>query len=209
MSHAGFDLGSEQDRKWLRRYIAENGFEYVFLDPLYMLASGITESGADTAELKTILLALTELKNELGTGVVLTHHMTNKGGKSGAPALLGSTFLSGWYEAALFTRRTERSFQLKADSVRDFGIENEYVLIGEGVGEWFYSPGVQGAKDVLGKAAPRVVGKLSRQERLRELYPMHGPGSADPWTYEEFADELGVGLTTVKRDMKEIREVGS
>jgi hypothetical protein len=201
LSNKNFDLSNEDDRVWLEDHVREQRFSYVFLDPLYMLASGITESGADTGPLKLILTWLTSLKNSLNVGVVITHHMSDKGSANEAASMLGSTYLHAWYEAALMTRHEDRMFRVKVDAQRDFGCTDEYVLAGLGVGEWYYAEAAQNQTDALGRNAPRTAAKETKKARLRELH------AANPsWSYEELSEESGIPRSTVARYLKELRD---
>ena len=202
LSHAGFDLASAEDMGWLAGRVRAGDYRYVFLDPLYMLAPTVTESGADTAELKAILLALTALGNETGAGVVVTHHMSDKGGGNEPSSLLGSTFLHGWYEAAILTRRSDAGvFHVKVDAQRDFGTTAQHTLDGLGVGSWGYAEAAQEKTDSLGREAPRVSEKEVRLSRLAVLLAAD-PGAAD----EALAAELGVSDRTIRNYRAELAE---
>ncbi len=170
------------------------GYRYLFLDPLYMLVgSARVTDGGD--ELRPILTWLTRLKNRTGCAAVVTHHMTDKGGKNAAGSLLGTTFIHGWYEASVFVRQGEhKTFEVRLDAQRDFGSSDALTMIGLGVGRWSLGP-TGGSTDSAGRSSPRIDGKAARAARARELHEMH-----PLWTYQEIADEVGVtSVKTVQR----------
>jgi hypothetical protein len=166
-----------------------------------MLASGISESGADTGALKLVLTWLTSLKNSLNIGVVITHHMSDKGSANEAASMLGSTYLHAWYEAALMTRRADRMFRVKVDAQRDFGCTDEYVLAGLGVGEWYYAEAAQNQTDALERNAPRRAAKETKKALVRELHEADRAASC-----EELSDKSGIPKSTVARYVKELRD---
>ena len=191
LSQAGFDLSDPEHRDWLLEYVRAGGFGYVFLDPLYMLIGVVDEK--DSAPLKPLLHWLTRLKQETGAGIVLTHHMSDKGGGNEAATMLGSTYIHGWYEAALFTRQLDgHVFQIRVDAQRDFGHADEITVLGTGVGHWYFAPGAQGQTDAIGRRNSQGVAADTRAERARAL-------AADGRTYEEIGRELGVRIRTVQR----------
>lgn len=198
LSHAGFDLSDGRHQAWLEAHVSEHGFRYVFLDPLYQLIGGVDEK--DSAQLRPVLQFLTRLKNRLGCAAVVTHHMSDKGGSNEAATLLGSTYIHGWYEAALLTRSDETHFvQLKVDAQRDVGVSMAHSLQGLGVGRWFLSPTAQGQTDSTGRSAPRVAKKETNVARLRELLAEE-PGAST----EALAAELGVSTKTIQNYRKEL-----
>lgn len=87
---------------WLMQHVADR--DYLLLDPIYLLASANTNDQGDVMRLSRVL---SELRDEGGYGVVYTHQLSDKHSNgTAASRMLGSTLLHGWYESALFTRRT-------------------------------------------------------------------------------------------------------
>jgi hypothetical protein len=202
LSQKGFDLTRTIDRDWLTSYIAERGFRYLILDPLYMMVGGTKISdGGD--ELRPILTWLTTLKERLGCAAILTHHLSDKGDRDGAAALLGTTYLHAWYEAALFTKRSDAGiFTITADSMRDFSTSTEYVMDGLGVGSWMFTQAAQNQIDETGRKAPKMAEKEIRKARLRELRAEHG----DEWTTAQYAEALRTTDRTVRNYLTEIAD---
>jgi len=200
-SQPGLDLSSDAHQALLRDVIIEGGFQYVFLDPLYMIAGNarITDGGD---ELRPILTWLTSLRNQTGAATILTHHMTDKGAATNqAASLLGATWIHGWYEAALMVRRTQSDFRVRVDAVRDMGHEREIQLHGNGVGHWFYSEAAQGQTDAADREAPRATRMQMKIEMVRELL------ADDPdLTTEQLAAETGYSTSAVNRYVRKIRE---
>jgi hypothetical protein len=200
LSHAGFDLSQPDHQSWLEEYVALHSFRYVFLDPLYQLIGTVDEK--DSAQLRPVLAFLTYLKNKLGCAAIMTHHMSDKGGKNEAASLLGSTYIHGWYEAAILTRSTESHVvTVKVDAQRDIGVTAQHVLMGLGVGRWMHAPEAEGQTDTLGREAPRVTEKQARKARLRAL--LAEPESAG-WSDERLGQELGVGARTISSYRREL-----
>lgn len=199
VSHGGFDLSAEEDMDWLWARVAEVGYRYVFLDPLYMLIGAVDEK--DSAPLRPILTWLTRMKNELGCATVLTHHMSDKGGGNEAATMLGSTYIHGWYECALFTRHLGKNvLEVKVDAQRDFGTEEKYILDGRGVGHWRYHEGAQDREDSAGRSSPNAAKKAIQIERFVELQNEHGENG---WTDEQYGEELGVSARTIRTYRRE------
>jgi hypothetical protein len=200
-SQPGFDLSQREHREHLRAYVLERGFRYVFLDPLYMLVgrAKVTDGGD---ELRPMLSWLTALRNETGAAVVLTHHMSDKADASNEPAsMLGTTFIHGWYESALLTRRGEDSvFSVKVDALRDMGYQRTLTLRGCGVGHWYFTPGAQEATDSAGREAPRVSGKETKKAQLADVLAAH-----PEYSYDQLAEATGLKRSTVGRYVKELR----
>jgi hypothetical protein len=203
LSHAGFDLSNSEHGEWLAAYVERHRFKYVFLDPLYMLIGAVDEK--DSAPLRPILSFLTALKNQLGCAAILTHHMSDKGGGNEAATLLGSTYIHGWYEAAILTRSTpDHHVTLKVDAQRDIGQSLEWNLQGLGVGKWFFAPTAQGQKDAIGRSSPQQAKKAAKVERLAQLTDEH-----PDWAAADFCQALNVGLTTLGRYQDELHEAHS
>jgi hypothetical protein len=196
LSLSGFNLGSQEDMKWLASYVIEHRMRYVFLDPFYMLAPNVADTGTDPA-LKPILNALTRFKQTTACAPILTVHMSEKGENGNEPsAMLGSTYLHGWYEAWIGTRRaTGGTFDIRIDALRDGLGERRLALLGQGVGSWRYFADAQDAKDADGREAPRVVVSRSREAYAREL-------ANEGKTVKEIAEQVGVTDRTVRRYLK-------
>ncbi len=200
LSHAGLDLSSPDDQAWIEERLLAREYQYLVLDPLYNLI-GATKIGDGGDELRSVLKWLTAVKNTLGVAPVVTHHMSNKGGDHGASALLGSTYLHAWYEAALFTQRSDDgAFVVSADALRDMGEVREHTLQGLGVGHWYYAPSAQGIRDVTGRRAPGSAAKETRAARLAELEVEH-----PEWTNAELGDALGIKVRAVQKLKAEAR----
>ena len=198
LSHPGMDLMKHDDQNWLRAYARER--DYVFLDPAYLLASA---NPNDMRDVMTLLAFLSKVRDEADCAIVLTHQMTDKR-SDGDPAsrMLGSTFLHGWYESAIFTQRNKAEFfTLKCDNLREMGEETRIGAHGLGVGSWVYVEDAQGATDSAGRPAPKTVAKETNLARLRALKEEH-----PDWTGPQYADELGVSPATVSRYGTELAE---
>jgi len=199
LSHAGMDLSQEEDRVWLVDHVRHEGFKYVFLDPFYQLIGGIDEK--DSAPLKPLLTFLTCLKNDFECAAILTHHMSDKGGKNVASSLLGSTFIHAWYEAALFTRSTsDHMVTVVVDAQRDMGTTEEQVVQGEGVGKWRYVGSGETTRDAKGRSAPGRAKKMMKLDAYRQLLQEHG----DNWSVKQYAEALEVSEKTVRNYRRDL-----
>jgi hypothetical protein len=194
LSHQRVDLSSGAYQDELERRILHAGYRYLILDPLYNLVGG-TKIGDGGDELRPILSWLTHVKNDLGCAPIVTHHMTDKSGDHGAAALLGSTYVHAWYEAALFTKADEHQcFTVTADALRDIGTVERHSLLGLGVGSWMRSDLAQGVRASDGRGSPSKASAINRRERLIEL-----EAENPDWTDTQYASELGVAVRTVER----------
>ncbi len=113
--------------------------------------------------------------------------------------MLGSTFLHGWYESAIFMHRNDAYFNIRCDNLREMGEETRIGVQGLGVGSWFYAADAQGAEDSKGRAAPKTVQKDTNLVRFQELREEH-----PDWTGVQYAEELGVKPATVSRYKAEL-----
>jgi AAA domain len=198
----GMDLMQREDQEWLKTHATER--DYVFLDPSYLLASA---NPNDQREMMDLLAFLKVVRDDCDCGVIITHQMTDKH-REGSPAarMLGSTFLHGWYESAIFTSRDDHGlFKLKCDNLREMGETSIVSVQGLGVGKWFYAPSAQDATDAMDRAAPHVERKDTRIERLKTLITEHG----DDWSLDQYAEALKVSKSTVSRDVKAIKEASA
>jgi hypothetical protein len=199
LSQVGLDLSLPGHSAALAGLIEQRGYDYVFLDPLYMLIGAVDEK--DSAQLKPVLSYLSGLRDAHGCGVIATHHMTDKGGGNEASRMLGSTYIHAWYEAALLVRRTGRAFEVKADAQRSHGQTATHTLVGRGVGRWHYDEQAQDTEDSLGRSAPRVARKEANIGLLATLKQEH-----PDWTAAQLAVELGVSEKTVGRYQTALEE---
>jgi hypothetical protein len=197
ISNADFDLADDAWRAWLWRLVKERGYDYLFLDPYYQIV-GANEN--DPAAIKPVLRYLTRLKNELRCAAIVTHHESDKTDAAHARRLLGSTYLHGWYEGALFPSRASGGvFTLEVDAVREMGVETSYTLQGTGVGNWEYHPEAQGHVDAAGRRNTQRSQKEIRKVNLRRLME-----EKPDWSNAEYAASLGVGEKTVREYRREI-----
>jgi len=198
-SNPGLDLTEADDLDWLLE--EAHGRDYVFLDPLYLLAS---VNANDTGEMMRALARLSEVRAASGCALIFTHQQTDKN-KSGTPAsrLIGSTFMHGWYESAIFTERSPAGiFTLHCDNLREMGETREVRLSGLGVGRW--EPAGAAAVDAVGRSAPRVEAKEANVGRLQALV------AANPdYTNEQYATALEVSVSSIKRYRQELRGLSS
>ena len=201
LSHPGMDLMREEDREWFWAHAIER--DYVFLDPIYLLASA---NPNDMSQVMSLLGFLSGVRDNCDCGLILTHQLTDKHAEGSAAArLLGSTFFHGWYETAIFTQRSRDGFfSMRVDNLREMGDEREVGVKGCGVGHWFYAESAQGATDSEGRSSPQKVGKGTRVALLRDLRAEHG----DRWTNERYAEELGVSERTVQRYLDDLNTEG-
>lgn len=201
LSHPGMDLMVGEDREWLLNHA--KGRDYVFLDPAYLLASA---NPNDMRDVMSLLTFLSEVRDKCDCGVVLTHQMTDKhGGGDAASRLLGSTFFHGWYEGAILVDHLkDDTFKLDVDNLREMSEQRSLVVQGLGVGSWFYVPSAQDKQDARGRRATQSSAKETRKARFRELHAEHG----ESWPNDRYAQELGVGTTTIKTYKAEIRRDG-
>jgi hypothetical protein len=199
LSHWGVDLSKTAHVDTLLELGVS--YDYLFLDPLYMLIGAVDEI-KDAGKLKVILTALTTLKNETNCGVILTHHMSGKGGQNEASAMLGSTYIHAWYEAALLVRQNKsKMFEVKVDAQRSHGVHLTHTLKGQGVGRWFYDADAQGQTDADGRPSPgstRRALNLARLAELRDEQP--------DWSHKQYAAELGVSTKSVQGYFKSLAE---
>lgn len=200
LSNRGFNVAQPDDQDWLTEYIRAHGIRYLILDPLYMLVGSIKISdGGD--ELRPVLTWLSKLRADTGCASIITHHLTDKdGAPNDATALLGTTYIHAWYEAALLTRRNDAAFfTIQVDALRDFSMAKRVSLQGEGVGRWFYSEVAQGQEDATGRPAPAKSEVATRQTKIRQLRASE-PGI----TKEALAEAFNISVRTIERDLKEI-----
>lgn len=197
ISNADFDLAEGEWRAWLWRLVEERGYDYLFLDPYYQVV-GANEN--DPAAIKPVLRYHTQLKNEQGCAAIVTHHESDKTDGPHARRLLGSTYLHGWYEGALFPTRLDGGvFTLEVDALREMGVTKEYVLTGKGVGHWEYLPEAQGHEDSLGRRNTQRSQKEIRKAALRKQLEQN-----PDWTNALHAAALGVSEKTVRSYLSEI-----
>lgn len=195
LSNPGLDLTRADDRRWLLDEAV--GRDYVFLDPLYLLAA---VNANDTGEMMRALAGLSEVRTASGCALIFTHQQTDKS-RSGSPAsrLIGSTFMHGWYESAIFTERTSAGiFSLRCDNLREMGEERTIRLSGRGVGSWEAAGAA--AVDAAGRSAPRVDAKEANIGRLKLLM------TAQPdYTNEQYARALKASPASIKRWKRQIK----
>jgi hypothetical protein len=197
ISNADFDLAEAGWREWLWRRVEESGYDYLFLDPYYQVV-GANEN--DPAAIKPVLRYLTQLKNEQGCAAIVTHHESDKTTGEHARRLLGSTYLHGWYEGALFPTRAKGGvFTLEVDALREMGVTEEYVLKGDGVGHWEFLPEAQGHEDALGRRNTQRSQKEIRKAQLRRLLQQE-----PEWTNADHAAAVGVSDKTLRGYRAEI-----
>lgn len=196
LSHPGVDLMDPAHQDWLMQHV--EGRDYLFLDPIYLLASANTNDQGDVMRLSRFL---SELRDEGNCGVVYTHQLSDKHSNgTAASRMLGSTLLHGWYESALFTRRTAGGlFTVEVDALREMGQEQKLSIQGNGVGSWSLALKAQDAEDATGQEAPRVAEKLTKIEQLRTL-EAEEPGLTASG-YADRLKDMGVKASesTVKR----------
>jgi hypothetical protein len=191
LSNAPLVVNQAEHQAWLRAFVREHGIRYLFLDPLYMLTTLDYEQAP--ASIRPLLIFFTRLKSEDNCAVVLTHHQTSKHTSgSAASRLLGSTYIFGWYESALFTSRSGALFTLEVDAMREVGVEHEYTLTGRGFGSWLLDEHAQDLTDTLGRRATQVAKKEANITTLGLLQAEH-----PDWTREQLAAELGVTTKTI------------
>jgi hypothetical protein len=199
LSHPGLDLMDESHQAWLMQHVQDR--DYLFLDPIYLLAAANTNDQGDVMRLSRFL---SELRDGGDCGVIYTHQLSDKHANgSAASRMLGSTLLHGWYESALFTKRTAGGlFTVEVDALREMGEERKLSIQGDGVGSWYMALVAQDAEDATGREAPRVAEKLTKAERLRSL-EAEEPGL----TAAEYADRLiGMGVKASERSVHRWRQ---
>jgi len=184
-------------REWISEYVKVHGIRYLFLDPLYMLTA--IEYESKSGAIRPLFGFLTGLKSDLNCATIVTHHQTSKHTSgSAASRLLGDTYIFGWYESALFTSRTGNLFTLEVDAMRELGIEDEFTLTGEGIGNWSFDEYTQGLTDTLGRKATRTSQKEANVSKLGVLESEH-----PDWNDDEFAKALGVKTTKTVRNYRD------
>jgi hypothetical protein len=203
LSHPGMDLMDEDHQDWLMAHAVDR--DYLFLDPIYLLASANPNDMGDVMRLTQFL---SRLRDEARCAVVYTHQLTDKNSSgTSAARMLGSTLLHGWYESALFTKRTQGGlFTIEVDALREMGEERTVKVAGLGVGEWQYTLVAQDTEDAAGREAPRVAEKLTKIEQLRTLESEEPGLSASD--YADRLKDMGVKASesTVKRWRREAAE---
>jgi AAA domain len=195
LSHPGMDVMDPAHQDWLMAHAADR--DYLFLDPIYLLASA---NPNDMGQVMELTQFLSRLRDEAPCAVVYTHQLTDKSSAgSAASRLLGSTLLHGWYESALFTKRSQGGmFTVHVDSLREMGEETTLNVAGLGVGEWLSAPGAQGAEDSAGRDAPRVAEKLTGWQRLSDL-----EADEPDLTNQQYADRLDTSASSIQRWRRE------
>ncbi|MBD3672008.1 MAG: AAA family ATPase [Planctomycetaceae bacterium] len=71
-------LTSDEDLHHLRHLIEDNGIEFLFLDPLYLMLDGIGDSAGNLFAVGPLLRRLGEMMEELEVTVLLCHHTKNR-----------------------------------------------------------------------------------------------------------------------------------
>jgi hypothetical protein len=201
LSHPGMDLMNESHQDWLMEHATER--DYLFLDPIYLLASA---NPNDMGQVMLLTQFLSRLRDEAHCAVVYTHQLSGKH-ESGSPAsrLLGSTLLHGWYESALFTSRTAGGmFTVDVDALREMGEERKVTLAGLGVGQWMFPMAAQNVEDASGRAAPRTAEMLTKAQMLMDL-ESEEPGL----TVRQYADRMKCGTGSITRWRKEASKLAS
>jgi hypothetical protein len=198
LSQASVDLSDAGWRGYLRDLVIEHDYRYLFLDPLYMLIGAVDEK--DSAPFKPILNWMKSLQNETGCAPIITHHMSDKSRATNASALLGTTYIHGWYEAALFTASDDdHQTTVQVDALRDMGTARRWSLKGMGVGEWFFIEAAQGQEDSVGRAAPAKEKKETRFAMYEEQHRLH-----PEWTDADHAEYLNVSDRTIRSYKKRL-----
>src|SRR5262249_22571317 len=143
---------------------------YVFLDPLYMLLGAVDEI-KEPGQLKVILTALTELRNEADCGVIVTHHLSDKSRSANkATKLMASTYLHAWYEAALFVEQDKaKVYQPEPHAQPTHGVHPHYTMQAPDVGKCFSDPAAQEHEDVNGRRSPAASKKATKLARYQAL----------------------------------------
>lgn len=101
LSHPGLDLMDPEHQRWVLDHAAAR--DYLFFDPVYLLASA---NPNDTGQMMQLLAFLSQVRDRADCALIFTHQMSDKhSGGSAASRLLGSTFMHGWYESAIFNKR--------------------------------------------------------------------------------------------------------
>jgi hypothetical protein len=186
----GLDLMRHEDRRWFAEYAESQ--DYIFLDPIYMLA-GISTS-QDEKGVVDLLNFLSQVRDGAGCALVFTHQQTNKHHQGEEAArILGSTYFAAWYEAAVFPRRNkDGTFHFHVDNLREMGETSDLTLRGKGVGKWFYAENAQDIDDSAGRASPAARSKATRLAEMRQLL------NDDPsLSNDRLATELGIKTRTV------------
>lgn len=101
----GFDMTMPEDREAIEVTIRKLGAKTIMFDPLYLMIGGADESTGK--EIRPVLQWLLRIRNLYNCQVVVIHHWgkgsSDKTGRGmGGIKLLGSTYLYGWLEAALY-----------------------------------------------------------------------------------------------------------
>jgi hypothetical protein len=198
LSRPGMDLMQDAHLDWVIEHGAER--DYLLLDPAYLLAAFDPNS---TGETRAFLDRLVRLQAEAECAVIITHQESEKGSGHGAERLIGSTFLHGWYEAAIFTRRhADNMFEFHFDNLREISKERRVYAQGLGVGRWQYAASAQDATDKQGRAAPKKAKREVNVARLRSLRAEHGAA----WTEKQYAEALGVSERTIRNYLAELAQ---
>lgn len=99
----GFTMTVEEDRESIEETIQQNNIRTVIFDPLYLMIGGADENQG--REIRPVLQWLLRIRNYYNCAVVVVHHwgkgaLDRKG--TGGIKMMGSTYLYGWLEAALY-----------------------------------------------------------------------------------------------------------
>lgn len=105
-------LDEDKDREALELLLARISPKLLILDPLVRLHSGSENSAEHVAEL---LGYLRRLQRRFSLAIMVTHHVSKRGGHHPGDALRGSTDLHAWGDSNLYLQRSK---ELAAGAVR-------------------------------------------------------------------------------------------
>lgn len=195
----GFDMTVADDRESIEATIRQLGIKTIFFDPLYLMIGGADENQGK--EIRPVLQWLLRVRNLYNCAVVVIHHwgkgsLDKSGSGVGGIKLLGSTYLYGWLEAALYleAKRSEDGVQVVVE--REFrerpgSAPLAFTLSMGDIGELGYDW--------------TDVGPVGKDNRILEVVSLAGPHGA---TLAEIRAAIGWGAKKTRAAIDELREEG-
>ena len=194
----GFTLTDVDHIEWLVQWIKDHHVGYVLFDPLYMMLGAADENVGK--ELRPVLHVLTKLKEETGCAGILVHHTGKASDRRGGRALLGHTYLHGWYEVAMFPAGTGDWLRVEHEFREVPPHDDHHLILDQETWQWEETIMEH---DASGREHP---GKMKRSARVNQYLELvlANPDITDL----EAKMAIGYGEKTISRYRDELKEAG-
>lgn len=111
INNESVDLTSEDHLQELARIIKDRKSKLLVLDPLYLMIPGVEENSASS--MTPVLHNLLKIKQQLGVGILITHHYKKQDRDSPMIAddsrIAGTSAFGRWYESLLLVERPDHT----------------------------------------------------------------------------------------------------